>query len=100
MSLLSKMDKQKLIDSLAYPPTHTYSLGGLEPEGVLKERVEVIKRIAPDFFTKSKRFSLRGSALPNIDLKSFDFLPFLERIASRRTLANCLPILAACSNWL
>ncbi len=55
MSLINK-DKQSVIDSLAYPPTHTYTLEGLQPKGVLKQRVERIKRIAPTFFTQSKRF--------------------------------------------
>ncbi len=53
---MSLINKQKLIDSIAYPPTHTYILEGLKPTGVLKERVEAMFRIAPDFFTKSKRF--------------------------------------------
>ena len=49
-------DKQKLIDSLAYPPTHTYILDGLRPTGVLAQRLSVINRLAPDFFTKKERF--------------------------------------------
>ena len=49
-------DKQKLIDSLAYPPTHNYTLEGLEPVGVLRKRVKLINKIAPNFFTKSERF--------------------------------------------
>jgi len=49
-------DKQKLVDSLAYPPTHTYILDGLQPTGVLAERLTIINRLAPDFFTKKERF--------------------------------------------
>ena len=49
-------DKQKLIDSLAYPPTHTYILDGLQPTGVLAQRLSVLNRLAPDFFTKKGRF--------------------------------------------
>ena len=49
-------NKQRLIDSLAYPPTHTYILDGLKPTGVLERRAAIINRLAPDFFTKKERF--------------------------------------------
>jgi len=49
-------NKQKLIDELAYPPTHTYILDGLKPTGVLAKRLAVINGLAPNFFTKQGRF--------------------------------------------
>jgi len=40
---------QKIINALAYPPTHTYVLPGTAT-GVLKERVEAFHKIAPWFW--------------------------------------------------
>lgn len=50
MSIKNKRNLQKLLDGLPYPPTHTYKLEGLVPTGVLKERMDIITRIAPCFF--------------------------------------------------
>ena len=50
------MTLQERIDNLTYPPTHTYNLVGMEPTDVLKKRIEVIKRVAPSFFTSCLRF--------------------------------------------
>lgn len=49
---------QERIDELAYPPTHTYKVEGLEPTGILKQRVEILKRVgnAAVFFKKGLRF--------------------------------------------
>lgn len=48
---------QKLIDSHAYPPTHTYKISPLEPTGVLAERLAIINKLAPTFFGEpSNRF--------------------------------------------
>jgi len=41
---------QSVIDSIDYPPTHTYQLNPLKPAGILAERVAVIERIAPKLF--------------------------------------------------
>ena len=41
---------QSVIDSIDYPPTHTYQLNPLKPTGILAERVAVIERIAPELF--------------------------------------------------
>jgi SAM-dependent methyltransferase len=50
------IELQKEIDSLEYPPTHTYSIEGLVPTGVLAKRFQALKRAAPNFFTKAGRF--------------------------------------------
>lgn len=47
---------QERIDELAYPPTHTYRLEGLEPTGVLKQRIEILNRVGGEFFRKGLRF--------------------------------------------
>ena len=48
--------KQRMIDSIAYPPTHTYSIKDMKPTNVLAQRMGIIKKSAPDFFTKAKSF--------------------------------------------
>lgn len=48
--------KQTELDALAYPPTHTYRLEGLEPTGILARRLEILERIAPGFFRDVPRF--------------------------------------------
>lgn len=40
---------QEFVDKM-YPPTHTYNIDTLEPTGVLKERVQLIRKVAPNFF--------------------------------------------------
>ncbi len=49
------MNKQKLIDDLKYPPTHTYKYLDLKPTGVLKQRwkviQDIIKDIKPNYFS-------------------------------------------------
>lgn len=50
------MSLQERIDELAYPPTHTYRLEGLAPTGVLEQRLKIITRMAPTFFTSGIRF--------------------------------------------
>ncbi len=44
------MTLQQDIDSITYPPTHTYQLAGLVPTGKLAERVKVIDKEFPEFF--------------------------------------------------
>ncbi|MCH7761742.1 hypothetical protein IIA15_10155, partial [candidate division TA06 bacterium] len=41
---------QDEIDTIEYPPTHTYNLAGLEPTGSLLSRMRVIEREFPKFF--------------------------------------------------
>lgn len=41
---------QKELDNLEYPPTLQYTLDPLKPQGVLAERMEIIKSVAPLFF--------------------------------------------------
>lgn len=41
---------QSLLDAQAYPPTHTYRLDSLEPTQVLRERLELMNRLSPQFF--------------------------------------------------
>ncbi len=45
-------DFQKLIDAIAYPPTHEYLYAPLTPLGVLKEREHRILRACPKFYGK------------------------------------------------
>lgn len=45
------MTLQEEIDSIIYPPTHTYQLEDLVPTGLLAERVTVIEKEFPEFFT-------------------------------------------------
>jgi len=43
------LDVQRYVDT-AYPPTQTFNVDSLEPSGVLKERLEIINQVSPDFF--------------------------------------------------
>jgi len=42
---------QEEIDSIIYPPTHTYQLEGLVPSGPLADRMRVIAKEFPGFFS-------------------------------------------------
>lgn len=44
------MTLQNEIDSITYPPTHTYRLKGLVPGNILAKRVKVLEREFPHFF--------------------------------------------------
>jgi len=44
------MNLQDEIDSITYPPTHTYKLKGLTPTGSLATRMQVIQDEFPEFF--------------------------------------------------
>lgn len=50
------MSIQARIDEKAYPPTHQYDFSSLTPKDVLKERIEIIDRICPEFFPEAKFF--------------------------------------------
>ena len=45
------MNIQKMIDDIAYPPTMKYNYATKEPENILKARMEVINKVAPNFFS-------------------------------------------------
>ncbi len=45
------MTLQEEIDSITYPPTHTYRLAGLVPGPILSKRIKVIEEHFPTFFT-------------------------------------------------
>jgi len=47
----SIIDAQKLINDKVYPPTHHYDVATLTPEWPLSERLEIILKLCPEFFT-------------------------------------------------
>lgn len=49
---------QARIDAKAYPPTHDYDLATLTPRGPLAERVEVILRVCPSFWSGQRFFDV------------------------------------------
>ena len=44
------MNTQSVIDSIKYPPTHTYNLSPLYPTGILEKRMQIIERVCPNLF--------------------------------------------------
>lgn len=53
---MSNVEKQKLLDSYTYPPNHNYDLTTLEPKGLLSERLDIIKKVVPNFFEEGHHF--------------------------------------------
>lgn len=49
-------DLQKRLNSVSYPPTHTYLLKGPTPTGQLKKRVDIMSVHFPEFFQSCKSF--------------------------------------------
>ena len=44
------IELQKTLESLKYPPTQNYEIQGLKPDNFLKDRIEKINKISPEFF--------------------------------------------------